>query len=201
MLDMHTREHGYTEVYTPYMVTQRLRRRRASFAKFKDDLFKIEGRDLYLIPTAEVPGHQLRARRDRAAGEAAAQVRLPLAVLPLGGGLGRQGHARHDPQPPVRQGGAGADRPSVEVLRGARGADRPRRGDPEEARAAVPRGDAVHRRHRASRRRRPTTSRSGCRGRTPTARFPPAPISRPSRRGACRRASATRRASPSRCTR
>ena len=53
MLDMHTVEHGYTEVYTPYMVTSACADGVTSFAKFKDDLFKIEGRDLYLIPTAE----------------------------------------------------------------------------------------------------------------------------------------------------
>jgi seryl-tRNA synthetase len=53
MLDVHTREHGYTEVYTPYLVSSACADGVTSFAKFKDDLFKIEGRDLYLIPTAE----------------------------------------------------------------------------------------------------------------------------------------------------
>jgi len=53
MLDTHTTEHGYTEVYTPYMVTGACADGVTSFAKFKDDLFKLEGRDLYLIPTAE----------------------------------------------------------------------------------------------------------------------------------------------------
>ena len=55
MLDVHTRDHGYTEVYVPYMVSAECADGVTSFAKFKDDLFKIEGRDLYLIPTAEVP--------------------------------------------------------------------------------------------------------------------------------------------------
>ena len=55
MLDVHTRDHGYTEVYVPYMVTAECADGVTSLAKFKDDLFKIEGRDLYLIPTAEVP--------------------------------------------------------------------------------------------------------------------------------------------------
>jgi seryl-tRNA synthetase len=55
MLDVHTRDHGYTEVYVPYMVTAECADGVTSFAKFKDDLFKIDGRDLYLIPTAEVP--------------------------------------------------------------------------------------------------------------------------------------------------
>jgi seryl-tRNA synthetase len=55
MLDVHTREHGYTETYAPYMVSSACADGVSSFAKFKDDLFKIEGRDLYLIPTAEYP--------------------------------------------------------------------------------------------------------------------------------------------------
>ncbi|MDO8598318.1 MAG: serine--tRNA ligase [Sulfuricaulis sp.] len=55
MIDVHTQEHGYTEVYVPYLVTAECANGVSSLAKFKDDLFKIEGRDLYLIPTAEYP--------------------------------------------------------------------------------------------------------------------------------------------------
>jgi len=55
MLDIHTREHGYTELYVPYMVTGECANGVSSLAKFKDDLFKVEGRDLYLVPTAEYP--------------------------------------------------------------------------------------------------------------------------------------------------
>jgi seryl-tRNA synthetase len=55
MLEVHTREHGYTEVYAPYMVSAECADGVASLAKFKGDLFKVEGRELYLIPTAEYP--------------------------------------------------------------------------------------------------------------------------------------------------
>jgi seryl-tRNA synthetase len=55
MLDVHTAEHGYTEVYTPYMVSGECADGVSSLAKFKGDLFKLEDRDLYLIPTAEYP--------------------------------------------------------------------------------------------------------------------------------------------------
>ena len=55
MLDVHTREHGYTEVYVPYMVSGACADGVTSLAKFSGDLFKLEGRDLYLIPTAEYP--------------------------------------------------------------------------------------------------------------------------------------------------
>jgi seryl-tRNA synthetase len=55
MLDTHTAEHGYTEVYAPYMVSGACADGVTSLAKFRDDLFKIEDRDLYLIPTSEYP--------------------------------------------------------------------------------------------------------------------------------------------------
>src|SRR5204862_1031139 len=55
MLDVHTREHGYTETYAPYMVSAECANGVSSLAKFESDLFKIEGRELYLIPTAEYP--------------------------------------------------------------------------------------------------------------------------------------------------
>src|SRR3954462_10937263 len=55
MLDTHTEAHGYTEVYAPYMVSAECADGVSSLSKFKDDLFKIEGRELYLIPTAEYP--------------------------------------------------------------------------------------------------------------------------------------------------
>jgi seryl-tRNA synthetase len=55
MLDVHTSAHGYTEVYAPYMVSGACADGVSSLAKFKGDLFKLEDRDLYLIPTAEYP--------------------------------------------------------------------------------------------------------------------------------------------------
>ena len=55
MLDVHTREHGYTEVYVPYMVSGTCADGVTSLAKFQGELFKLEYRDLYLIPTAEYP--------------------------------------------------------------------------------------------------------------------------------------------------
>ncbi|MBV8205345.1 MAG: serine--tRNA ligase, partial [Acidobacteria bacterium] len=55
MLDLHTREHGYTEVLPPYMVNSASLVGTGQLPKFADDLFKCENRDLWLIPTAEVP--------------------------------------------------------------------------------------------------------------------------------------------------
>jgi len=55
MLDIHTREHGYTEVLPPFMVNSASMTGTGQLPKFAEDLFKVEGWDLYLIPTAEVP--------------------------------------------------------------------------------------------------------------------------------------------------
>lgn len=56
MLDLHTREHGYTEFVPPFLVNADALRGTGNLPKFEQDLFKIAGEwDLYLIPTAEVP--------------------------------------------------------------------------------------------------------------------------------------------------
>jgi len=55
MLDIHTNEHGYMEVLPPFLVNSAAMTGTGQLPKFKEDLFKIEGWDLYLIPTAEVP--------------------------------------------------------------------------------------------------------------------------------------------------
>lgn len=55
MLDLHTSKHGYTEVLPPFMVNAASMTGTGQLPKFADDLFKIEGWDHYLIPTAEVP--------------------------------------------------------------------------------------------------------------------------------------------------
>ena len=56
MLDLHTQEHGYQEVYVPYLVNADSLRGTGQLPKFEEDLFKLEGESpYYLIPTAEVP--------------------------------------------------------------------------------------------------------------------------------------------------
>ncbi|HEV2990388.1 MAG TPA: serine--tRNA ligase [Candidatus Angelobacter sp.] len=55
MLDLHTREHGYTEVLPPYMVNSESMTGTGQLPKFAEDSFKCENHDLWLIPTAEVP--------------------------------------------------------------------------------------------------------------------------------------------------
>ena len=62
MLDTHAVEHGYQELYVPYLVGPEALRGTGQLPKFEEDLFKMEGeRELYLIPTAEVPVTNLAA--------------------------------------------------------------------------------------------------------------------------------------------
>lgn len=62
MLDTHAEEHGYQELYVPYLVGPDALRGTGQLPKFEEDLFKMEGeRQLYLIPTAEVPVTNLAA--------------------------------------------------------------------------------------------------------------------------------------------
>ncbi|MGZ3524038.1 MAG: serine--tRNA ligase [Thermodesulfobacteriota bacterium] len=55
MLDLHTREHGYREVLPPFMVNRTTMTGTGQLPKFEEELFKVEGTDYFLIPTAEVP--------------------------------------------------------------------------------------------------------------------------------------------------
>jgi len=55
MLNLHTGEHGYTEVFPPFLVNSASMTGTGQLPKFAEDAFKVEGSDLYLVPTAEVP--------------------------------------------------------------------------------------------------------------------------------------------------
>jgi seryl-tRNA synthetase len=72
MINTHTQEHGYEEIYVPYMVNTESLYGTGQLPKFKEDLFKVEGeQNYYLIPTAEVPVTNM------ARGEILAENTLP----------------------------------------------------------------------------------------------------------------------------
>jgi len=71
-LDLHTQKHGYTEVLPPFMVNSAAMQGTGQLPKFKEDLFKIEDWDLWLIPTAEVPVTNIHS------GETLAEAELPV---------------------------------------------------------------------------------------------------------------------------
>ena len=55
MMDLHIREHGYTEILPPQLVNRAAMTGTGQLPKFEEDAFRVEKRDLFLIPTAEVP--------------------------------------------------------------------------------------------------------------------------------------------------
>ncbi|MFM7468404.1 MAG: serine--tRNA ligase [Vampirovibrionales bacterium] len=62
MIDLHTEEHGYHEIWPPYLVNRETMTGTGQLPKFEEDLFKLTGEhELYLIPTAEVPVTNLHA--------------------------------------------------------------------------------------------------------------------------------------------
>ncbi|MCH8037102.1 MAG: serine--tRNA ligase, partial [Proteobacteria bacterium] len=76
MIDLHTEEHGYTEVMPPYLVRDHVLYGTGQLPKFGDDLFRTTG-DFWLIPTAEVPLTNL------VAGEILDEAELPIRVTAL----------------------------------------------------------------------------------------------------------------------
>lgn len=74
LLDLHTREHGYTEVQPPYLVNSATARGTGQLPKFQDDLYWVERDQLYLLPTSEVPVTNIHA------GEILAASALPVAM-------------------------------------------------------------------------------------------------------------------------
>ncbi len=75
MLDLHTQRHGYQEVLPPFLVNSASMTATGQLPKFEEDLFRAQGWDLYLIPTAEVPVTNLH--RD----ETLAEKELPIKYV------------------------------------------------------------------------------------------------------------------------
>ncbi|MEX2356459.1 MAG: serine--tRNA ligase, partial [Thermaerobacterales bacterium] len=75
MIDLHTTEHGYLEVYPPLLVNRDSMIGTGQLPKFEDDAFRVERKDLFLVPTAEVPVTNLYRDEIIEAG------RLPIALV------------------------------------------------------------------------------------------------------------------------
>jgi seryl-tRNA synthetase len=61
MLDMHTKKHGYTEIFPPFLVNRRSMTGTGQLPKLEEDMYKLKDEDLFLIPTAEVPVTNIHA--------------------------------------------------------------------------------------------------------------------------------------------
>ena len=115
MLDLQTREHGYTECYMPLHRQRRDAARHRPAAEVRGaDLFADAGarrgpRPLYLIPTAECRSPTSCATRSSPRPSCRSRYARTRRASAREAGSVRPGHARHDPPAPVRQGRDGAD--------------------------------------------------------------------------------------------
>ena len=99
------RDAGFTQVVAPSLVRPRAMEGTGFLGQAADDVYRIEGEDLYLVGTSEVPMAAYHSDEILDVHVAAAALRGVQPVLPQGGGLARQGHPRDHPGALVRQGG------------------------------------------------------------------------------------------------
>ena len=105
-LDVHTREHGYTEILPPFIVNTASLTGVGQLPKFAAEMFHLEGTDLWLTPTAEVELTSLhRDETLRCGGAAAESLRLD-GLLSRRSGRRRERYPRHQTPAPVSEGGA-----------------------------------------------------------------------------------------------
>ncbi len=176
MLDLHTNEHGYTEINPPLLVRNDVMFGTGQLPKFEDDQFwaikgellaavdhellmvltrmayaglldRLRSERLGLIPTAEVSLTNLV--RESILDEKELPMRLDRAdaVLPRRSGRGGPRHPRHDPPASIHKGRTGLDHDAGDQHGRARAHAVLRRGSAAAARSALPRDDAVRRRH------------------------------------------------------
>ena len=148
MLDLHTREHGYQEIFPPLLVNRSSMTGTGQLPKFEADLFRIIEDDLFLIPTAEVPMTNIHRDEILDARSAAPQVRRVYPLFPPGGRFLRERHPGPHSPASIQQGRAGEIHLRRGILRGA-GDVGPGCGDGSaEARNSLSGGFALHGRFR-----------------------------------------------------
>ena len=185
MLDLHTREHGYTEVLPPYLVNSESMYGTGQLPKFAADLFRVPHgeKDLWLIPTAEVPVTNLYRDEVLGRGTFADFADGIYSVLSQRGGIVRERRARHHTPASVSESGIGkvcaARKILMRNMRSSHGMPRP---------SCKSLGCTIVRWHCAQGiwehlRRRRMTLKSGCRGSSYFARFRRARILNPIRQG------------------
>ena len=109
-LDVHTREHGLTEIWPPVVVNAASARGTGQIPDKEDQMYVVTRDDLYLVPTAEVPVTNLHRDEILEAAELPIRYAAYSPCFRREAGRGRQGHPRHPARPPVRQGRDGAVR-------------------------------------------------------------------------------------------
>ena len=189
MLDMHTREHGYTEVSPPLLVREASLFGTGQLPKFAEEAFRTTD-DRWLIPTSEAP--LVNLVRETIVAEAELPLRYTALTPCFRSEAGASGR---DTRGMIRQ----HQFAKVELVAittpeasaaGARAAHGRGRGGPQAPGAAVPHRFRSAPAISASPRARPTIWRSGCPRSEPTGRSAPAPTAATSRRDGWRRAAA-----------
>ena len=143
MLDLHTRERGYTEVVPPYLVKPHALEGTGNLPKFEADLFKVNGEISTSSPPPRCPSRTsigMRSWRNRVSPSGTVRSRPASAR----GWFLREGYQGDDPPAPVPQGGAGQVRPPGRLLRGAGGSHQGRGGGSGGPGPALPAHHALH---------------------------------------------------------
>ena len=147
MIDLHVTEHGYTEIYPPFVVQEKCLVGAGQLPKFADNLYHDVEDDFWWVPTAEVPVTNLHREEILDPGDPAPLLCRLYALLAPRKDERRAGRAGHQARAPVRQGGDGTSlsspRHSADELMTP---DRQRRGGLPPAGPAPPRRANVHRR-------------------------------------------------------
>ena len=182
MLDTHITEHGLTETWTPVLVKEEAMYGTNQLPKFAEDSYQTTN-GWWLIPTSEV------TLTNTVAGDILDEAALPIRMTAHTQCFRSEaGRAGKDTSGMLRQ----HQFEKVEMVTHhhprhragrTRADDALRRGDPGKAGPALSHHRPVHRRHGVRRAARRMTSRSGCPGRTPTARSAPSRSAASSRRG------------------
>jgi len=183
MLDIHTREFGYTEMSPPLLVREEIMFGTGQLPKFRDDQFQTTN-GFWLIPTAEVPLTNIMYDRIAEEGELPMRFVAKTACF-----RAEAGAAGKDTRGMLRQHQfykvelvsiTTPDKSNDEHERMTGAAETILKAP----RASVPHHAAVHRRYGLCLAQKPMTSKYGCRGRMPTAKFPAVRTAGISRRGA-----------------
>ena len=147
MLDVHTREHGYTEVLPPFLVNSASLYGTGQLAQVRRGPVQVREHRLLADPDGRSPGDQYLSRRDAGGASSCPSSCAPTRRVSAARPDLRARRARHHPPAPVSEGGTGQIRAPGSELRRARQADGRRRGHPAPAGPAVPHRGALHRRH------------------------------------------------------
>ena len=146
MLDLHTREHGYTEISPPFLVRRDCMIGTTQLPKFEADMYGLEENQLFLAPTAEVPVTNFHREEILRSLGVAEEIHRLHALLPPRSRVSRTRDARDHSGASVRQSGAGEDHDAGDFLCGTRIADGGCGTRSAIARIALSRDRTLHRR-------------------------------------------------------